>query len=108
MKPCRIAIPERVRGNVLRDDTSCPDHGVLTDGDAAEDRCIGSDAYPSFKGSLQKFRWIVLGPWIHVVGEGDIRSDEYVVADSEPIPQLHAAFDGDIVPEDHIVLDEAM
>ena len=43
-----------------------------------------------------------------VVGEGDVRADEYIVLQADAVPKLNSAFNGNAVADYDIVFDEAM
>ena len=54
----------------------------------------------------REFRRVHLAARKPVVGEGGVRTDEHVVLERDPIPELHAAFDRDAVMHHHVVLDK--
>lgn len=75
---------------------SWQDSGAATDRGAFADACFkhGKIAVTAFR--------------IHVIGKCDVRADEYVIADMQPIPQLYAVFNRDTVTDMDIVFDETM
>jgi hypothetical protein len=50
----------------------------------------------------------VPAPWVPVVGEGGVRTNENVVAYPQAIPQLHPALDSNAITDDNVVLDQTM
>ena len=43
-----------------------------------------------------------------VIGKRGVGTDEYIVANAQTIPQLHAALDGDAVTNDDVILDKTV
>ena len=75
---------------------------VMPGSSTAPDRC------PGHNDGIGKVLAILLAARELVVGEGDIRSNKYIVAHAQAVPQLHAALDGNAVPHDDVIFDQAV
>jgi ion channel POLLUX/CASTOR len=104
--PRRVADDGGVRRHRPRHDRSRTDHGAVPDGDAREDRGVGADRRAVVDHRGGERLGLLLAARERVVGERRVGSDEDVVADSQAVPELHAALDGDPVAQHHVVLDE--
>src|SRR5439155_821977 len=93
----RDAAHQPIGEDAAPDHRARPDQGVLPDGNAADDRRIGTDRGPSLhQGALVLVFARDVAPGSHHVGEHAARSTEHVVL------QLHALVDGDIVLDLHV------
>ena len=82
----RIADDASVGGNVLNDNSSCADHGVLPDRDAREHRRVCPDRGSLAHYCFEEIGRILLAPRPEVVREGRVGTDKNVIFERNPIP----------------------
>jgi len=66
------------------------------------------DRCPSHNDGLGKVLGILFATGLFVVGESDVWANKHIVAHTQTVPQLHAAFDGDTVADDNVIFDQAV
>ncbi len=113
--PRGVDVPDDPRGipednhlgrHVLRDDGTGADHRARADAETGQNHGPGANRGATLDPRLEHLRLILLAPGILVVRKRRVRSDEHVVGDPKPVPQLHAAFHRDTIAENDVVLDE--
>src|SRR6476620_9234863 len=104
--PRRIPGDDRVRWHRSRHHRPGPDHCTPANPDSPQQCRIGADRRSRLDDCLFKGFRVLPTAREAIVGEGGIGTDENVIAQTDAIPELYAAFHRDAIAHDHVVFDE--
>src|SRR5258707_1091339 len=79
---------------------------MAADGDAWQDRGVCPDRSPLAHHRLRVLGQVLLAARHWIVGKGRVRTNEDVVLQANPIPELDATLHGDSIADHHIIFDE--
>jgi len=80
---------------------------MLTNSDR-QYRGVGSDRGAFFDQRPQSSLQMLLAAGHPIVGEGCIRTDEYIILQNDSIPQLHPALNGSAVADNDVIFYKAL
>ena len=97
------------QGGTSRSNNGSRAHQCMgANGDAGQNGCVGSDGCAGFYGRNDRMFVADAAPRELVVGEGGIRTDENVVFQPYPVPDLHSAFYGDAIADNHVIFNKSV
>jgi hypothetical protein len=94
--------------NVLCHDRASRNHCPLSDRQARKHNSPGTNSASSSERGLLKGGWVLSAPGAAIVCKNGCRTNEDIILDKEPVPEVHPALDGDAMTDDYLALDKSV